>query len=108
MTIATATLAWSNLIGGGLILTGLLGNIVGVIALLSCVFLTAGWWFRNEWFAEWGLLLAVGCWSTRAMFSILHDSETTLAGPLLSVAWAVGAGGAYILERYDHVVSKSE
>jgi len=112
VAIATFVVALSNLTVHNQNETFLLHTsslALGFIALLSSLFLIIGWWFRNEWFAEWGLLLAVGVWISRAVYIGLTDDGLlilgTAAAVILSLAWAVGAGGAYVLERYDHVIS---
>ena len=87
-------------------------KILALFALTSAIFLIVGWWFSKETVAEWGLLLAVGVWVTRAVYiGITNDGLLVLgttAAVLLSLAWAIGAGGAYILERYDHIISDEE
>ena len=81
-------------------------HLLGLFALLSSIFLFIGWWWRNEWAAEWGLVLATGVWSSRAVYAMLAGEGLLVvnqwASVLLSLAWAIGAGGAYLLERYDH------
>ena len=81
--------------------------LFGLIAFTASAFLFIGWWFQREWFAEWGLLLATGIWLTRMIYVVVfNDTGTTIgswSSAFLSLAWSVGAGGAYLLERYDHV-----
>lgn len=108
VTIATAVIAVS-LTGSGQDVgwpDGAESIILGVAAAGSAASLTVGWWFRSDWFAEWGLLLAVGVWISRAVYVLISSDTGILNNPvlssLLSVAWAVGAGGAYLLERLDH------
>jgi hypothetical protein len=89
------------------------GHLLGYVAVASAVFLLVGWWFRKEWFAEWGLLLAVGVWVTRMVYVLINSESTgtfnsTWASAFLSAAWAIGAGGAYLLERYDHMMEEEE
>jgi hypothetical protein len=107
ITISTATVGIANLFFDGIVLTGDTGNFVGVVACISAILLVFGWWFNNDWAAEWGLLLSAGCWGSRAMFALL-TAENPIASSLLSFAWIVGASGAYILERYDHEIGKVE
>lgn len=81
-------------------------HVLAVAATNSALLLFVGWWFRNEWAAEWGLLLAVGVWVARAFYVLSTGGESGVIVPwasaTLSIAWAIGAGGAYLLERYDH------
>ena len=94
---------------------GTASHVLGSLSLIASLFLFLGWFVKPEWrrknfsplwFAEWGLLLAVGVWLTRAVYVLISDDESGLlrnpyASALLSIAWAIGAGGAYLLERYD-------
>jgi hypothetical protein len=111
VTIATAVVALSNLTNSPeTFLLHTSSNILGAIALTSAILLTIGWWYTNDWAAEWGLLLAVGVWLSRGIYIGLTDDGLlvlgTLAAVVLSFAWAIGAGGAYLLERYDHVIGE--
>jgi hypothetical protein len=113
VTIATLVIAISNLTDSQeTILLHASSNLLGAFALVSAALLTFGWWYSNDWAAEWGLLLAVGVWVTRAMYIAITDDGLyklgTIAAVTLSVAWAIGAGGAYILERYDHVIGEED
>lgn len=91
--------------------------LLGIIASIASGFLFLGWWVKpnwkldQQWFAEWGLLLALGVWLSRAFYVLISDYSgvlnNTAASVILSVAWAVGSGGAYLLERYDHVMEGS-
>lgn len=101
IAISTGTIALTNLFFSGIILSGTLGDVVGVTAAISCALLFIGWWGDNDWCAEWGLLLASGAWASRATFAILVNKDEW-NGILLSFAWLIGASGAYMLERYDH------
>lgn len=97
--------------------TGRTAFLLGVIAFIASGFLFLGWWIKpnwnldQRWFAEWGLLLALGVWLSRAFYVLISDYSgllnNTAASIILSVAWAVGSGGAYLLERYDHVMEGS-
>jgi hypothetical protein len=113
VTIATLVVAITNLTNSpDTFLLHASSNVLGAFALCSVVLLTIGWWFTNDWSAEWGLLLAVGVWVTRGVYIGITDDGLfvvgTVAAVVLSLAWAVGAGGAYILERYDHIISDEE
>lgn len=89
---------------------------LGATMIVSSVLLFVGWWWRSEWCAEWGLLLATGTWVTRTAYILTSGTgflgytntpnTLTVASAFASLAWAVGAGGAYLLERYDHAVDQ--
>jgi hypothetical protein len=110
IAISTAVIAWlCFMVENDTWSVTAAGHVLGTSAVISTSFLTIGWWRTSDWFAEWGLLTAAGVWSTRA-FYIFLTGETVInmnktASILLSVAWVIGALGAYVLERYDHVES---
>ena len=122
--LATGTIAYTQLMSHnpgryGMCNCDWTGHALGWVAAAAAVFLFLGWWIKPEWrgnqkwLAEWGLLLAVGVWLTRTVYVLISDAGGLLNNPVasavLSFAWAVGAGGAYLLERYDHVMeSESE
>jgi len=113
VTIATTVVSYTLLeIGEMHWLHHSVTHLIGVIALLSSTFLFIGWWWRNERAAEWGLLLAVGVWTSRTVYASLAGQGLLVvnqwASVFLSLAWAVGAGGAYLLERYDHALVNDE
>jgi hypothetical protein len=93
-------------------------QITAVVMLTSAVLLTVGWWWRNEWCAEWGLLLATGAWVSRAVYISLAGTgflgytdaplQVSVVSAIVSLAWAVGAAGAYLLERYDHELARDD
>ena len=107
VTIATAVIAWTLLTTTPLqVWPHTAVHAVGALAGVGAVSLLVGWWWRSERFAEWGLLLATGVWASRAVYAALSGEGLLIVDQwpsvLLSLAWAVGAGGAYLLERYDH------
>jgi hypothetical protein len=109
VTIATFVIAVSNITTMETTVLGhSVSHLLGFLALMSGVLLSFGWWWRNEWAAEWGLLLATGVWISRGIYIALTDENLyvlgTIGSVILSFAWAIGAGGAYLLERYDHMV----
>jgi hypothetical protein len=110
VTIATGVIAWTLLTDGKMDwVYHSAAHLIGLTAAVSSIFLTIGWWFRKEWFAEWGLLLATGVWASRAVYAAFAGQGLLVinqwASMLLSIAWAIGAGGAYLLERYDDEMS---
>lgn len=84
------------------------GDIIGVAALLSSALLTWGWWRRSNRSAEVGLALAAGVWAHRAAL-VLTTGSSLVGGPvfsaMFSLAWVVGAIGAWAMERYERVWS---
>ena len=78
----------------------LTGTILGIVALISAVLLTLGWWLRDDGIAEVGLFVAAFVWLDRMFYYGL--TSPTAPGFGLSLAWSVGACGAWLLEMYDH------
>lgn len=81
--------------------SGLTEAFAGGFGYLAVTLLLLGWITVNDDLHDWGLLVAAGVWGGRATLFFL-DSEFDDVGAYLSVCWAVGALGAYALERYDH------
>lgn len=113
ITIATAVVGGSNLTRESVTLLGHVpSNLIGAAAVMSAVLLTFGWWRTNESAAEWGLLIAVGVWIARGVYIATTEDGLFIVGSsaavALSVAWAIGACGAYLLERYDHETRSDE
>jgi hypothetical protein len=82
------------------------GDGIGWLSLLAAVMLTYGWAFRSDRVAMWGLLVSVWVWAFRASFYLLpfgthFTAGTRWASGVLSVAWVVGSGGAWLLERAE-------
>ena len=117
--LATGVISWQLLTSdhvnvGSFCACASASHILGAVSGIASTCLFLGWfikpaWKRKTlnavWFSEWGLLLASGVWLTRAVYVALSDSGGLLRNPyasmLLSLAWAIGASGAYLLERYD-------
>lgn len=117
VTIATFVVATSNLTSrftedNKTFLGHTSSVLIGAFAVTAVVMLTIGWWYDNDFSAEWGLLIATGVWVTRSVYIGLSGDSVyvlgTSAAVILSLAWAVGSGGAYLLERYDHVLNMRE
>ena len=81
--------------------SGLSEHFSGGFAFAAATLLLVGWATMNDDVHDWGLLLAAGVWGARSTLFML-DSNWTDVGAYLSICWALGAFGAYLLERYDH------
>jgi hypothetical protein len=105
VTIATAVVAWTLHTPGSWAPDDP-AQILTYAAAVSATALTVGWWFRSDRAAAFGLLLATGVWASRAVYAALTTGTGVFAGNpwasvALSVAWTIGAGGAYLLERAE-------
>lgn len=79
-----------------------LSAIVGAIASLSAIALIAGWAGNLPRLLEYGLLCVVLAYSIRAWFVMMSNPWDQAV--FLSLAAAIGAGGAYFMEvaeRHD-------
>ena len=101
LMISSGAVAIVNLLFSGVVLTGSIGNIVGLVMAASAVSLFAGWVFGNRPVTEWALLLAAGAWTSRATFALLTTDHDTVFTTTISMAWAIGAGGSWWLWRQD-------
>ena len=72
--------------------------IVGWTALAAVLLLWWGWWAQSDRAMRGGLLITAGVFAARAAIVWL-DQGTVGAAWLLSVAWCVASGGAWLLER---------
>ena len=77
-----------------------LGDLIAVLAFSSFTALTAGWVFRNQHMAEYGLLAACIAYVVRTSF-IMFSVGIDDAGVYLGFGAAIIAGGAYLLEATD-------
>ena len=74
------------------------GNVAGVAAVVSAVWLSFGWWWQKQSFLEWGLLLACGGWMV--VSSVLaFEFGVFYHNTLLAFCWAVASVGSWVLER---------
>jgi hypothetical protein len=81
------------------------GFTLGFVSFVGASFLLIGWIFQKYWFSEWGLLISAGAWTENAVYVALRGDTVTALTPaaavFISLAWVIGALGAYVLERYD-------
>ena len=71
---------------------------VGWAALAAVLLLWWGWWTQSERAMRTGLLLTSGALAARAAIVLLETGTASVAA-LLSIAWCVASGGAWLLER---------
>lgn len=101
VSLASAVVAWAILVkhnDAGSHLESGSGVIVGWAALAAVLLLWWGWWAQSDRTMCAGLLLTAGVFAARAAIVWL-DQGTVGAAWLLSVAWCVASGGAWLLER---------
>lgn len=98
LMMATGTLVWANVVDVDFLGDAYIGDIVAAVAGAAVVLLFAGWWTRSQLLAEWGLLLSSGVWVARAMTVFFIGVHVDPVAFLLSICWAVAAGGAFMLE----------
>lgn len=101
VSLASAVVAWAILVrhdDAGSHLESGSGLIVGWTALAAVLLLWWGWWAQSDRTMRAGLLLTAGVFAARAAIVWL-DQGTVGAAWLLSVAWCVASGGAWLLER---------
>ena len=100
VSIATGVIAWACLTGiaVGRLLHGATGIIVGTVAVITVAALWWGWLAKSEAWMLRGLLWAAGVWA--AITAILTaDVGLINVNTLLSAAWVLASGGAWLLER---------
>lgn len=100
VSIATGVIAWACLTGiaVGRLLDGATGIIVGTVAVITVAALWWGWLAKSEAWMLRGLLWAAGVWA--AVTTILAtDVGIVNVNTLLSAAWVIASGGAWLLER---------
>lgn len=76
----------------------LIGFSVGAAALLSSIFLSAGWWMRSDRFMRWGLLTSAFMFATRGAFLFMDVGWRHVPG-WISLGLVLASGGAWLLER---------
>ena len=101
VSLASLIVAWAILVrhdDAGSHLESEPGVLVGWAALAACLLLWHGWWAQSDRTMRAGLLITAGVFAARAAIVWL-DQGTVGAAWLLSVAWCVASGGAWLLER---------
>ena len=69
-----------------------------VAALCTTVLFIIAWWRESTQLTQYAYLLTAGVFAARAMLGFLASGFSHPA-PWISIAWAIAAGGAYIVER---------
>ena len=101
VSLASAVVAYAILVrhdDAGSHLESGSGVLVGWAAAAAVLLLWWGWWAQSDRTMRAGLLLTAGVFAARAAIVWL-DQGTVGAAWLLSVAWCVASGGAWLLER---------
>ena len=100
VSLSTAVIAYACLTGiaVGRLLDGATGIIVGTVAVITVAALWWGWLAKSEAWMLRGLLWSAGVWA--AITTILAtDVGLVNVNTLLSAAWVIASGGAWLLER---------
>ena len=100
VSLSTAVIAYACLTGiaVGRLLDGATGIIVGAAAVVTVLALWWGWLASSERWMLRGLLWSAGVWA--AVTTILAtDVGIVNVNTLLSAAWVIASGGAWLLER---------
>lgn len=101
VSLASAVVAWAILVrhnDAGSHLENGSGVLVGWAALAAVLLLWWGWWAQSDRTMRAGLLITAGVFAARAAIVFMEGGAGTIAA-LLSVAWCVASGGAWLLER---------
>ena len=101
VSLASAVVAWAILVRHDDACSHLEsepGVLVGWAALAACLLLWWGWWAQSDRTMRAGLLITAGVFAARAAIVFMEGGAGTIAA-LLSVAWCVASGGAWLLER---------
>lgn len=103
LAMLCAILAVSNVFGADSLGDSLWSHVVIPVAGVAALLFTAAWWRIDQRFLEWALLLAFGLHVARAAFIPLATGWSGFAeqDAWQSLAVAVIAGGAYLLEKGD-------
>lgn len=85
-------------VAAGELLDGWHGDMVAVVAGISALWLTFGWWWQKQAFLEWGLLLSAGVWATVATI-VGFEFGVFYHNALLAGTWVIASIGSWVLER---------
>jgi hypothetical protein len=80
-----------------------LSVVLAVLAILSAVMLTVGWFGRQQRLAEYGLLMVVAVYLTRAVFVFMESGPDQAVW--FSLTTVIIAGGSYFLEASDRLIA---
>lgn len=99
-------LAYSNLVLDDTVLANApIGTWLGLLSAAGALLFIVGWIADIAELGEWGLLLATTVWATRAaLYVLVLHAPTRWTSFGLSLAWVIGSGGAYLLERFERHV----
>ncbi len=100
LSLTMLVVFWVNVRDTGRVTDELLAHLLTVLAGVAFVLLVAGWVWTRQRLAETGLLLAAATLFTRSMFLYLTGGITEQA-VWLTLASAITAAGAYLLEKTD-------
>ena len=107
LSFLMVTIAIINVLDLDHFLDNVLGDLIAIMAAASGGLLIAGWFGKQQWAAEYGLLSAATVYIIRGTFIGLmyglSDEEL-----LLSYGTAIIAGGAFLLERLDSHPTRAE
>ena len=93
---------WGVLSGRGLgsLLAGPIGDVIGVVSVLTAVLLTAGWWARHMGWMRHGIILTA-CLLGSTSITIWATAGVGNISAGYNVGWAIMAGLAWLIEVRD-------
>jgi hypothetical protein len=101
MAVLMLTLTVVNLLNLGDLGATSFGDLVSIMSGASFITLMGGWIGKSQQAAEAGLLLACITYVLRSSFLFLTNGPSS-HGVYLGIGAAIIAGGAYLLEKWDH------
>ena len=100
LTLAMLIIWPSAITDHGLLDGSVWGDIVGWSALVCALVMMYGWWKSSQRAVEVGLQMVFFLMVFRFVAAFLVGIDVEQGG-FLSLAWAVVAGGSYLLEKAD-------
>lgn len=100
LTVALLIIWPSAITNEGVLDGSIWGDFIGWSAFAIAGIMTWAWWKSSQRVTEIGLQLVFALMIFRFFGSLLVNQSWTQAGTL-SIAWAIVAGGSFILERSD-------
>lgn len=85
----------------GRLLSGPVGEIIGVAAASACLLLVCGWCARSMWALRQGLLLSA-CFSGGVTATLVAEFGPLSVSAWLASPWIVGCGLSWLIEVRDH------